>query len=639
MRITTSMLTDRVVFNMQRSIRRYMDMQTQLSSGRRINKPSDDPIGTQRDLIYRTELKKNEQYRKNIGQGQNWMQSYDSILGDLKNLISSTKEIAIAMSNGVYDEVAREGSANEVESIFERLMQLANSELEEKFMFSGFRTNAQALVASANGVVYAGDDGRIEFQIDSSSRMAINLTAQEVFLGSLSVLGEHADLNVGIVSSTLLSDLHNGQGVDLSPGTFTITDQNLGIVSTIDVSAATDINDVLTIINAQLAADGITNLQATIGLEKNNILLDTTQNGLISNVTTLDKLNDGNGVDLHPGEILVTDGGAINATVDFSSAATIGDIITAFNTQIAAQGIANVTMQINAAGTALEIIDSNGVPLGLSIMETSASENTASTLGILGDIDPTLMGRDLDPLVSFTVEETTGTTASDLGVLGEFSGDFVGSDLDPLLLATANVADLNASNGFNLGRVVIWQGDTSRTIDLGSPVIVTVQDILDTFNGCGLDITASINADGRGIQIVNNDPTLSLTIEDESGGRTVKDLEIFGSSDMMGSILVLMNALRDDDQEGTGMLLQNLDDAMQHLLNYRAAVGARAIRLEGTHSRLIDLDMSFTKLLSEVEDADISRLITDLATYENNYRASLIASARLIQPTLLDFLR
>lgn len=639
MRITTSMLADRVIFNMQRSIRRYMDAQTQLSSGRRINVPSDDPLGTQRDLIYRTELKKNEQYRKNISQGQNWMQSYDSLLGELKNLVSSTKEIAIAMSNGVYDDVVREGSAKEVESIFERLVQLANSELEEKFIFSGFRTNIRALIASANGVTYAGDAGRIEFQIDSSARMAINLTAQDVFLGTLSMLGEHADLNAGIVASTLLSDLHNGQGVDQSPGTFTITDQNLGIISTIDVSAAVDINDVLTTINAQLAADGITNLQAVIGLENNNILLDATRNGLISNVTALDKLNQGNGVDLHPGEILVTDGGAINVTVDFSSAATIGDIIAAFNTQVAAQGVANVTMQINAAGTALEIIDSNGVPLGLSIMETSASENTASSLGILGDINPTLMGRDLDPVVSFKVEETTGATASDLGISGEFSGDFAGTDLDPLLLATSNVVDLNASNGFNLGRLVVWQGDASRTIDLGSPAIVTVQDILDAFDNCGLDITASVNADGRGIQIVNNDPTRSLTIEDESGGRTAKDLGIFGSSDMMGSMLVLVNALRSNDQEGTGMLLQNLDDAMQHLLNYRAAVGARAVRLEGTQARLLDLDMSFVKLLSEVEDADISRLITDLATYENNYRASLIASAKIIQPTLLDFLR
>ena len=94
MRITTNMLTDQVAYNMQRSIRRYMDIQNQFSSGRRINTPSDDPVGTQRDLMYRTELAKGEQYRKNIDQGQSWMQSYDSILCDLKDLFSSSKEIS-----------------------------------------------------------------------------------------------------------------------------------------------------------------------------------------------------------------------------------------------------------------------------------------------------------------------------------------------------------------------------------------------------------------------------------------------------------------------------------------------------------------------------------------------------------------
>jgi len=639
MRISTSMLTDRVIYNLQRNISRYMEMQIQLSSGRRINTPSDDPIGTQRDLNYRTELAKIEQYSRNVEQGQSWMQSYDNILGDLKDLISSAKEIAIAMSNDVYDDVAREASANEIEMIFERIIQLANSELEGNFLFSGFRTNVKALVASSNGVVYAGDQGRIDFQINSSSRLAINLTAQDVFLSSLSVLGEEADLNVGITGLTLLSNLHNGQGVDLSPGTFTITDQNLGIVSTIDVSAATDINDVLAIINAQLAADGITNLQASIGLENNNILLNTTENGLISNVTALDKLNNGNGVDLQPGKIIVTDGGAINATIDFSTSTTIGDIISAFNTQLSAQGVSNVTMQINATGTGLEITDSNGAPLGLSIIETSESDNTALNLGIVGDIDPILVGSDLEPVVSFKVDETTGSTATDLGILGEFSGDFAGSDLDSLLLASSDVADLNAGNGFNLGRIVVWQGDTSRTIDLSNPTIVTVQDVLDAFNNSGLNITASINASGRGIQIVNDDPTCSLTIEDESGGRTAKELGIFSSSDMVGSLLVLMNALRNNDQEGTGMLLQNLDDAIQHLLNYRATIGARAVRLEAAHNHLVNLDLHFLKQLSEVEDADISRLITELATHENNYKASLIASAKIIQPTLLDFLK
>jgi len=638
MRISNSMLTSGSIYDMQRSLQRYILIQSQLSSGRRINTPSDDPIGTQRDLTYRAELDKNEQYRKNIDQALNWTQSYDSILSDLKDLVSNAKEIAIAMSNGVYDAVAREGAANEVESIYERLLQLANSEQEGKFIFSGYRTSTRALNASANGVVYAGDLGRTEFQIGSASRMTVNLTGQEVFLKRLSTLGEHADLNVGITGSTLLTDLHNGQGVDLTTGTFTITDLNLGIVSTIDVSGATDINDVLAAINTQLAVDGITNIQAQIGAEKNNLLLRTSQNGLISNVTSLDNLNNGNGIDLTPGKIIVTDGAGINVTVDFAGSATVGDIITAFNTQLVTQGVNGVAMQINAAGTGLEIIDSNAIPLGLTIKETDETENTASSLGILGGINPVLVGRDLEPMVDFKVEETTGTTAADLGILGEFTSDFVGEDIDPLLLATANIADLSAGNGFNLGRIVIWQGDDSRIIDLSNSAIVTVQDILDAINGTGLDITASINADGRGIQVVNDDPSRSLTIEDESSGRTTKDLGIFGSSDMMGSMLVLINALRNDDQEGTGLLLQNLDDSIQNLLSSRAVVGARGVSLENTHSRLLDLETSFMKLLSEVEDADITQLVMDLAAQENNYQASLMASARIIQTTLLDFL-
>ncbi len=86
-------------------------------------------------------------------------------------------------------------------------------------------------------------------------------------------------------------------------------------------------------------------------------------------------------------------------------------------------------------------------------------------------------------------------------------------------------------------------------------------------------------------------------------------------------------------------MLQNLDDGIEHLLNQRASVGARDIRLERTHSRLTDLELGFTKLLSEVEDADMTKLVTDLATYENNYQAALMARARIIQPSLLDILQ
>ena len=100
MRVTNGMMVGRVVFNMQRSLGRLLDMQSHLSSGRRIETASDDPIGTLRDLNYRTELARNEQYLKNITKAQNRMQNYDFILGELKDLVTTSKELAILMANG-----------------------------------------------------------------------------------------------------------------------------------------------------------------------------------------------------------------------------------------------------------------------------------------------------------------------------------------------------------------------------------------------------------------------------------------------------------------------------------------------------------------------------------------------------------
>ncbi|MBN1213697.1 MAG: hypothetical protein JXA92_14080, partial [candidate division Zixibacteria bacterium] len=213
-----------------------------------------------------------------------------------------------------------------------------------------------------------------------------------------------------------------------------------------------------------------------------------------------------------------------------------------------------------------------------------------------------------------------------------------GDDVNPLLVVDSRIVDLNNGTGLNNGQIVIWQGEREFTLDFGSASLNTVQDVLDAINTSGLDVTASINDAGTGIQIVNNDPNRTLTIEDVGDGRAAKELGIFGASDILGSMLVLINCLDSDDQEGTGLLLDALDNAMQHLLKYRGVAGARSIRLETTDSRLVDMDLNFTKLLSEVEDADMTKLVADLATYENNYQASLIASSKIIQPSLLNFL-
>jgi flagellar hook-associated protein 3 len=639
MRVTDNMIAGQTVFNMQRSIQRFLELQVGMSTGRRINQPSDDPIGTVRDLDYRSELASIEQYQKNVSQAQSWTNTYDSILSDVKDMVSSAKEIAVAMADGTYDATARDASANEIQSLFDRLVQMGNTELEGRRMFSGFATQTKTFTVSSGGVTYNGDNGAFEFEIEPSSRATVNLNGADVFLKQFGPLGEKADLNVGVTVSTLLADLNGGSGVDMTAGTFNITDKNLGISATIDLTGAVTVGDALAAINNQLAAAGITNLTAQLGPDGNNLFFDTTQNGLVSANTSLARLNNGIGVSLSPGKIRVSNGAGVDVLVDLSGSATLGDVIDKFNTQLAAAGVANVTMGLNAAGTGLQITDSNATPLGLTISESSEVYQTASSLGIAGDVNPTLVGGALEPMVDFEVTDTTGTTAGNLAIAAHFTGDYSAGDIDPRLLTSSLVASLRNGVGLDRKSIMINQGSATATIDFSDPALVTIQDVLDAFNNSGLAITATINADGKGIQITNNDPSRSLTIEDVGTGRTSKDMQIFGSNDTMGMFLVLTNALKHDDQEGTGMLLKNLDDAIQHMLDYRATVGSRAERLDNTSSRLTDMNLNFTKLLSETEDADMTRLVSDLATYENNYRAALQATSSIIQPTLLDFLK
>ncbi|HOP06912.1 MAG TPA: flagellar hook-associated protein FlgL [candidate division Zixibacteria bacterium] len=649
MRVSSNMITGQVVFNVQRALAKFLDMETQMSSGKRINKASDDPVGTMRDLDYRAELSQIAQYRTTVSEGINLLETYDSVLADLKDMVTSAKEIAISMANPQADDdgTVRESEANEILDIYERILQLANNEYGGRSIFAGYRTGSDAVVATGNGARYLGDDGVVELQIESDSRMSVNLLGSDVFFKQLTTLGENSDYNIGVVSDTLLADLNGGSGVDLTsgatPGTITITDRNLNITSTIDLATAgaTTVQDTIDAINAQLAADGITDITAQIGVTGNNIMFEANPSGQITSDTALSVLRNREGVDMNPATLNISDGSGSNIEVDLSGSTTIGDIVSKFNAAMASNpnpDLANVSMQINAAGTALEITDTNGTPLGLSIVESSSTDTLAADLGILGNINPTLTGEDLSPSISIEIADTSGTTAADLGIAGEYYNTISGTDLDPCLTADSRLADAVNGNGMELGEIVIWQGERMRTIDLSDPSIITVQDFIDAVHATGMDVTASINDAGTGIQIVNNDTTRSFTIEDGDDTETAKGLELYGASDTIGTVKLLENALRNNDEEAIQGLLDDFDAAIENLLTARSSVGAKAKRLEITDSRLSELDLAYTERLSEVEDADLAELVTTLATQENNYQASLAAAAKIIQPSLLNFL-
>ena len=232
-------------------------------------------------------------------------------------------------------------------------------------------------------------------------------------------------------------------------------------------------------------------------------------------------------------------------------------------------------------GTGLEIIDSNGVPLNLAVSDVNENSTTATDLGIVGTVGASLVGLDLEPQHAFSIAEIGGSTSADLGLPTTFESDWFGDDLDPILTAatadTTLLADLNNGTGLSSNELVIWQGNVSQTFDLST--VVTVQDLLDMFNNSSLDMTAEINANGSGIQLTNNDIAKSFTVEDGPAGNLSHELGLFGSSDMMGSLILLTKALKSDNRKEVELLIGNFELATTHLLENRASVGAKMARL------------------------------------------------------------
>jgi len=639
MRVTTKMLTDRTTANLSSAVTRLLGLQTQMSTARKLLRPSDDPIGVTRDLSYRTTIDNVTQYQSNISAATTQFNTVEQALGTVGSLLLSARELATAMADDTFDETARQGAVAEAKSLLDQMIRAANTQIEGRYIFSGHQTRTAAFLQTPSGMVYQGDRGTISAQIDASSTIATNLIGSDVFLGNLQTLGEAGDLNRGVSTGVALNDLYNGLGIDQVPGLIRITDTNLGITVDVNISANTTVGGVITSINTQLAAGGINSVTASVSPSGNGIRLTANQTGTVSNSTPLSNLNNGEGLDLNPGKFRVsTDDLSTNVLIDISSATDLGSAYTLFNLQMAAAGVSNVSMSLDPTQTRLRIVDTNVPPLGLKITDEQ-SEYTAHDLGILGYINNQFDGAALNPKPGIVVAEAAPgeTTATDLGIVGSFSNTLDGTDLDPILKLTTPLSALDGGRGLTLGRVRIQQGDRTAIVDLTTAT--TVSDVVTRINNSGLSVLASINTSQRGIQVVStvDDRTLLITNDDASSAAT--KLGIFGSPDLLGNMMLLIDGLERNDRAAVGTLIGTFEAGTNKSLEARSAVGANVNRLSTTSDRLSDLELSMIRLLSEIEDADIIKVTTELATQQNIYQAALNAAARVLQPSLVDFIR
>ncbi|MBI4280109.1 MAG: flagellar hook-associated protein FlgL [Armatimonadetes bacterium] len=112
-----------------------------------------------------------------------------------------------------------------------------------------------------------------------------------------------------------------------------------------------------------------------------------------------------------------------------------------------------------------------------------------------------------------------------------------------------------------------------------------------------------------------------------------------GTAGIFPAVERLLDAMDAGDRSAIRAEIDGLDNALDTLLTAQATLGARSARVEVMQARLADLELNLTTLISNREDADLPKTIMELRTQENVYESALAAGARLLQPTLLEFLR
>ncbi len=182
MRISTNTMYQSGISKISDMQASQVKLQTQISTGKRIQSPSDDPIASARALNTQQAQNINTQFASNRGETKSQLTAQESTLSNITELIVNTQANLVAAGNQAYSDTERGFMADDLNNAIDQLLSYANTrDANGNYMFSGNQTATQAFAKSATGATYQGDSGQRLIQVASDRQLAINTSGDNVF--------------------------------------------------------------------------------------------------------------------------------------------------------------------------------------------------------------------------------------------------------------------------------------------------------------------------------------------------------------------------------------------------------------------------------------------------------------------------
>jgi flagellar hook-associated protein 3 FlgL len=183
MRVTPQMMMSSTLYNIEANQARTETLQNQITSGSRISKPSDDPIGAARAINLQEGLDVSEQYIRNIDQANSWLNTTDSVLDAVTQAIHRSRELAVQASNDTMSSSDRAAVDAELAQLQQHVLDLSASKYGPYYLFAGTRsdTTGFTLPTPSSGGSYQGNDAQILREVAPGTSISVNADARATF--------------------------------------------------------------------------------------------------------------------------------------------------------------------------------------------------------------------------------------------------------------------------------------------------------------------------------------------------------------------------------------------------------------------------------------------------------------------------
>ena len=203
MRITQNMLNRTLLSDLQNVQDKLSHTQQELSSGKSLLQPSDDPFATSRALRLQNELAQNEQYQRNVSEANSWQSVTDTALGNINDDVQRARDLVVQAANDTSGTAARNDIAAEITQLIDSIKTSGNTQYAGRYVFSGSATLTQPYTVGASDA-YGGNAEVVKREIGPNVQIDLNQPG-------ISVIG---DTNSGILNTlrTIVNDLQSNNG-------------------------------------------------------------------------------------------------------------------------------------------------------------------------------------------------------------------------------------------------------------------------------------------------------------------------------------------------------------------------------------------------------------------------------------------